>query len=191
MTNPLDGEIAYVGTRGPRLGVFVVDVAGAPRVVVGPTARAYEHVAPLGARLTDRASRKLPESALSEPWARSYTVAAEPAPPLVIGPASLCRSTNDTSQSDAPAGTLEVRSNKDLGAVTIELLDHHQRPVASVTKKVGKATTTFQFAGRSQWVRAGTWAVEGVHIKVGASHTYVDTQSGRLPGIALGGMRSE
>jgi hypothetical protein len=54
---------------------------------------------------------------------------------------------------------------------------------------VGTKPTTFHFAGKSQWVVSGTWAVEGVHVKAGAAHAYIETHSGRLDSVALGGMR--
>src|SRR5262249_60090628 len=48
--------IAYVGATAPRLGVFVVDVGGAPRAFVGPVGRAYEGHGPLADRLTHEAA---------------------------------------------------------------------------------------------------------------------------------------
>ncbi len=74
--------VAYAGARAPRIGVFVVDVGGAPRVVVGPVAHGYEHHGPLRDRLTDETSTTIHLAAVAEPWAESYAVAAPPEPPL-------------------------------------------------------------------------------------------------------------
>src|SRR5262249_3946741 len=68
--------ISYLGTGAPRLGVFLVDTGGPPRVVVGPVARAFAHHGPLDKRLDDAAGAALPDAAREEPWAASYTVPA-------------------------------------------------------------------------------------------------------------------
>src|SRR5262249_31356163 len=51
--------VAYAGASAPRLGIFVIDTGGSPRVVVGPVAHAYEHHGPLDARATDEGATNL------------------------------------------------------------------------------------------------------------------------------------
>src|SRR5206468_6116520 len=48
------GKVQYAGVRAPALGVFVVDTGGAPRVMVGPIASAYELTGDLDKRYTDK-----------------------------------------------------------------------------------------------------------------------------------------
>ena len=130
-------EAAYIGARATRLGVFVVDTGGPPRVVVGPVASAYETTSPLDTRLNDEASLKLPEAKKSSPWSASYTVpaAAEPA----LGITAKFETTTVGAQPDQRTGdvTIMMRAPHALGPVTVELMDHHRTPVARLTKDVG------------------------------------------------------
>ena len=64
------GEASYVGIADVRLGLFVVDTNGGPRMMTGPIARAYETHQPMGgsaSRLDDLASGELPETARKDP----------------------------------------------------------------------------------------------------------------------------
>ncbi len=117
--------VVYAGATAPRLGLFVVDTGGEPRIMVGPVARAYEHVAPLDRRLTDADVPKLRN--LREPWAASYTAPAAPMPPLLV----LSLTSGATDRSFA------VRSTRALGPVTIELLGHHREILGRATASVG------------------------------------------------------
>ena len=74
--------VVYAGAREPRYGIFVVDVNGGPRAMVGPVARAFEHVGSLEGRLKDKDAKGIGQ--LKEPWAASYTVPALPFPPISI-----------------------------------------------------------------------------------------------------------
>lgn len=120
--------IAYAGAREPRLGVFVVDAGGEPRVMVGPVARAFEHIGPLGGRLADKDATRI--GALREPWAASYTAPEGVFPSMAV-----------VGLFGGEEGTREVaiRSTRDIGPVTIELLDHHRVPSAKATVAVGPA----------------------------------------------------
>ena len=110
--------------REPRFGLFVVDVNGEPRVMVGPVARAFENVGSLDERLADRDAGKI--VALREPWAASYTARGAVPPALDRG------STRTTI-----AQSFVLRSTHDIGPITVELLDHHRTPVAKGTVTVG------------------------------------------------------
>jgi len=166
-TSPEDRSVAYAGAKSPALGFFVVDTGGAPRVMVGPVARAYVYTGPLAARLTDERARALTDA--RSPWAASYTVAAPAAPPFAV------------SEVD---GALVLRSTRALGPVTIELLDHHRRPFAKATRSVGTRAVKVPFR------KLG--ASEAVHVTIGAYDTvYVPAMSamGRDSfAFTLGGM---
>ena len=58
-TSSDEGKILYLGANNPTLGLFVVDVGGGPRIVVGPVATAFSHVGSLTKRLSDEDSWKL------------------------------------------------------------------------------------------------------------------------------------
>jgi hypothetical protein len=148
-----EGNVFYAGVTRPRLGVFVVDVAGAPRVMVGPVAAAYGHVGSVARRLDDDASRELPPSAMERPWAASYEVAAPGAPPLAAS-----YETGDEEGARGPSLTL--RSARALGAVTVELLDHHRVLIRSVVTPVGARARRVSLRGPR--------ACEAVRLRVGA-----------------------
>ena len=57
-TSSNDNAVVYAGAKEPRLGIFVVDTNGEPRVMVGPVARAFEHVGSLDGRLKDKDASK-------------------------------------------------------------------------------------------------------------------------------------
>jgi hypothetical protein len=146
--------VAYAGATAPRLGIFVVDTGGAPRVVVGPVARGYEHHGPLAKRLDDDAAARL--ARVDDPWAAGYTVAAPPRPALSL-------SFDDVATITAP---------RPLGSVTLEVLDHHRRLIEAVTRFAGAGETTFAF-------RKATEArpIEMLHLQVGAFHAWTEVTS--------------
>lgn len=123
--------VVYAGAKEPRLGLFVVDTGGEPRIMVGPVARAFEHVGSLDGRLTDKDASKV--GTLREPWAASYTAAEPPAPPLQVLSVYMG---GDNTRSFA------VRSNRFIGKVTIELLGHHRDVVGKKAVNVGPNWTT-------------------------------------------------
>ncbi|HSQ65151.1 MAG TPA: DUF3160 domain-containing protein [Polyangiaceae bacterium] len=150
-------EAAYAGVRGVRLGVFVVDSAGGPRVVVGPVADAFEAHEPLP-RLDDS---KVRQAHAEAPWAKSYTVASASAPPLAIE--------TRVARKEGRADTLTVHawSTRPLGKVTIALLDHHRRATRSVTLDVGTKPTAFVFSGKALGPEERAERVQGILVKVG------------------------
>jgi hypothetical protein len=121
--------ISYAGVGMPRLGVFIVDTGGGPRALVGPVAAAYEHLGPLAKRLDDASAQDLPSSARSAPWAATYEVPAPPEPSFFAWP-----EWSDTAQ------VIAVTAKRWLGAMTIELLDHHRMPIARRAVSIGAGT---------------------------------------------------
>jgi hypothetical protein len=156
-TSGHEGKVAYVGAAAPRLGVFVVDAGGAPRVMVGPVARAYEHVGPLAKRENDASARKLDK--LGEPWAASYLLPAPPEPEVTMW--------FDGDDDTAKAPVARVNAGRALGKVTVEVLDHHRRPLQSLTRDVGKGETRFVFRP----AKTGK-PIEAVHLAVGGMHAW-------------------
>jgi hypothetical protein len=134
-----DGSgVSYVGTSWPALGVFVVDTGGAPRLAVGPVARAYEAHGPLDKRLTDQTA----DTAQKEsPWAKSYAAPA-PLPPELALDGHVCEQ-DEVDKGTVPRGVFTVRAKRSIGPVRVELLDHHYAPVASLTRPVGAGSTRF------------------------------------------------
>ncbi len=183
-------EAAYAGVRGVRLGVFVVDVGGAPRVVVGPVASAFEAHVPLP-RLGDADVPKAPAVA---PWEASYVVGGPPAPPL----AWKGRVRIDGGRTDQV--TVSAWSTRALGPVTIELLDHNRRPAATVTRNVSRGPVTFSFPSRAVPKDAATLPWSGLHVRVGEWDAWetgpIDANLGAAPAVmgeisgAYGGMKT-
>ncbi len=112
-TNANTNYVLMLGAEPARLGVFVVDAAGEPRLMVGPVATGYEAREGLAEpRWTDDAAWK--KHHFSD-WARSYTASAAPEP-SVEGTVESCDD-----------GTLRVfvRSAVPIADSTLVLTDHH------------------------------------------------------------------
>jgi len=191
-TSTEDSAAAYAGVKGVKLGVFVVDSAGAPRVVVGPVSDSFESTEKLP-RLDDA---HVSSAHAEAPWAKSYSVDGPAAPPLAI---AAKKTTKDGFRDTI---TMRVTSTRTLGKVTIDLLDHHRRPMQSITHDVGTAPVVFAFTGaRLKKDDTNGDGIEGFHVKVGDWQTWVvgelGPQFGPPPifavdtvGRAWGGMRS-
>ena len=143
-------EAAHVGVSPPQLGFFVVDTGGPPRLFVGPLARAFESVGTSAKRFRDSDVDAAPKV---EPWAKSYRVAGLPEPPLVV---------------EQRGDDFAVFSSRDLGPVTLTALDHHRRPLRSLTLPVGQKAVLFRFGPAGQ----GRRAIEALRVRVG-TFTYV------------------
>jgi hypothetical protein len=147
------GQIVYAGAREPVLGLFVVDAGGPPRLMVGPVARGYEHRGPLARRLTDEEARAL--AVVDAPWTKSY-LAPAPAPSAI---------TAERAWTDDGKQVIQVRGPRALGAVVVELLDHHGVPFASRAVTATAASVDVRFT-EDQLDRA-----EGLHVRaLGRDH---------------------
>ncbi|MBX3234004.1 MAG: DUF3160 domain-containing protein [Labilithrix sp.] len=162
--------VVYAGAKEPRLGLFVVDAGGPPRVMVGPVARAFEHVGSLDGRLTDKDASKV--GAMREPWAASYTAPAPPPPPLQI--VNLWDG-GETERRYA------VRSTRALSGVTLELLGHHREKLAAQTANVGTAWSVVTMK-----VKADEWA-EVLRVRHGESVQMIQNRFGTIT-ESYGGM---
>jgi Protein of unknown function (DUF3160) len=154
--------VSYVGVSLPRMGVFVVDTGGPPRVVVGPVARAYEVHAPLARRLDDASARKL--TAVEEPWAASYTAPAPKVPRFEV---------SYPPRDGTEDAAVLVSEGGDAGKVTVELLDHHRRVLQSVTRSARAGVTRFPFKPPSK-----ERPVEVIHVVRGEAHGWAEIVKG-------------
>lgn len=155
-------EATYAGVKGVHLGVFVVETGGNPRVVVGPVTDAFEAHEKLP-RLTDAMVGKAKTEA---PWARSYTAAPAAEPPLALAAKRIQKAgSTDTI-------VIEATSTKELGKVTIEVLDHHRKPIAAKTLVVGPKPVTFEFPGKKAGKKDAPELVQGIHVRFGEWHAW-------------------
>jgi hypothetical protein len=185
-TSVNEAKVSYLGARPPRLGIFVVDTGGAPRVVVGPVAHGFEHHGPLSQRLDDAAGRKL--ALPSEPWSKSYTVEAAPEPPLLLR-GSFGDYVDEVDKQRSTPMQVSLRSTRALGRVTVELLDHNRKVTAALEKEVAEKTVVFAFGSRPAQVAPGTHATESIRVRVGDFSYEQSILLGRaVVSTALGGM---
>lgn len=130
-----EGQVRYLGAESPRLGVFVVDTNGAPRVMVGPVARGYEAVTPIAERLDDDHAETGPHAA---PWRASYMV--EDDRPAVTVRVLSCEGEDDAPRrytvDGAPAGS----------ELAVTLLDHHGDALSAPAVRRPGEPPVFDFA---------------------------------------------
>lgn len=143
------GVVRYLGAETPRLGVFVVDVGGPPRLMVGPVARGFEATSPIDHRLDDDHALRAPGRAA--PWRRSYMI-EDDRPRLGLRDIQGC----------AEGGSAYVVEGAPTGAeVTLTLLDHHGDRLsapARATVAGGTAVLTFAPTGPNE--------TEGLHLSL-------------------------
>ena len=155
-TSGAEGVISYAGAKAPRLGVFVVDTGGPPRVVVGPVAHGYEHHGPLATRLDGEAASHLPN--VVEPWSSSYTVPAPPVPALAV-------------QYEGDAATLVAPRAR--GAGPLARLAPHRRVVEAITRSAVAGETKFPFKPATE-----ERPIEVVHVHAGGFDAWIDPAPG-------------
>lgn len=126
-TSSNKNAVVYAGAKEPRLGFFVVDTNGEPRIMVGPVAHAFEHVGSLDGRLKDKDAGAIGD--LKEPWAKSYVAPASKLAPLNI------------LSAEYGQASFYLKSDRWVGPVTMELLDHHRTPFAKASANVGVGWT--------------------------------------------------
>ncbi|MDB4941144.1 MAG: hypothetical protein JWP97_678 [Labilithrix sp.] len=146
-------RVAHVGIANAALGVFVVDVNGEPRAMVGPVASTYEVATPIAERLDDERATTAPGK--QAPWQSSYLVPA-PAEPDVAARLFTC----------ADGARVLVQSAEPL-EVAVTLLDHHGdalgAPVSAAGTSTPRAIVVTLPASGGPGPRA---LVEGVHLAV-------------------------
>ena len=185
-TSGYTSRIAYAGARGPELGFFVVDTNGPPRLMVGPVARAYEYVGPLAERLGDEASLSLTD--VHSPWDASYRPAAPAEPPLAVR--GLGQPDDAKPEGLTPSPVFALKSTRELGEVTLELLDHHSAVFARVTGRVGPSLTRVRFPAKKVG-KGKEPAIKGLRVRVGDAWWelhFADVEDPTSAGLTIGGM---
>jgi len=170
-------RVAYMGSRGPRLGVFVVDAGGEPRAMVGPVAEGYELQMPIETRLTDKAALA-PDLPRQAPWRETFAVPERPAPALGLDVQVVHCEDQDAGPSPpmpsylrnrvTPGGTwrVAVRSAVPTGPITLTLLDHHGDPITPEARfEAGSAWTVVQLDVPDEVAKAA-YGVEAMHLRV-------------------------
>jgi hypothetical protein len=160
--------VDYLGARGPRLGLFVVDVGGGPRLMAGPVAQAFAASGPVAHRFTDETAG---QAVAHAPWAASYTSAAPPEPKLHVLAAQAIAKPWRTRKMELERfkladGTLALETDRALGDVTIELRDHHFVKLGSFVVHAN--------AGRTEAKLPDTRGVESLLVHAGAFAGRVD-----------------
>lgn len=116
MTN--HGTSETLGAEAPRLGVFVVDVGGEPRAMVGPVAKGYAASVPLEkGRATDEAP-PAPELRAA-PWRTPYAASEATTMPGDLDFVTVA------CPGPTPTYRVVLAAREDVGVVKVELLDHH------------------------------------------------------------------
>jgi hypothetical protein len=147
-------QVVYAGATGPRMGVFVVDAGGAPRVMAGPVARAYELTSTTAKRVDDESGAAAPGKL--DPWARSYTAPAPAAPAFALG------ATLPYEDEKGPVKVVLRAGAVALPRVIVELTDHHGVVIATTTRAVPASGRV----ALSLAAPAGRHA-EGVRVRIG------------------------
>jgi len=124
-------KVVYAGALAPRMGIFVIDAGGPPRLAVGPVAHAYEVQTTLEKRLDDHAALAAPDK--KEPWSASYTAPA----PKIPGLAATVVFDMESGDPKSKGTRFVLRGGPvALPSVQFELLDHHRVPIATTTRAI-------------------------------------------------------
>ena len=148
-------QVRHLGIEKAALGVFVVDVGGEPRAMVGPVAKTYEVATPIAERLDDERARKV--TGKRADWL-SFLAPKKADPPLA---AHLFVCADDAR--------VVLRSAHPLAA-TVTLLDHHGDPLveARTTNVAGGDEPSMIAFTLPADVLASAHGIEGMHLHVDA-----------------------
>lgn len=140
------------------MGVFVVDVGGGPRAMVGPVAKGYETSSPIAQRLDDE--RALSHAPKTASWREAFAVPAPATPALGLeGRFVGCG-------GDASERRIAIRARASIGKVSVTLLDHHGDPLGpAITIDVDHTWKIARFS-LSPAVAAAPFGVEALHVRV-------------------------
>ncbi|HSO39769.1 MAG TPA: DUF3160 domain-containing protein, partial [Labilithrix sp.] len=171
-TSSYVGKVVYAGAGEPRMGLFVVDTGGPPRVMVGPVAHAYGIVGSIDKRLDD-ASGAAATDLQAAPWASSFAAPAPPQPAFSLAA---------NVPSESRTIKMVLRSKAALPKVVIEAVDHHGVAITSVTKALppdGRLVLTMTTPRQAEGlrVRIGEFVIEGA---TGGPSTSVQLEAGGL-----------
>jgi hypothetical protein len=148
-------QVRHLGVEKAALAVFIVDVGGQPRAMVGPVAKTYEVATTIEGRLDDEAARAV--TGKHADWHASY-VAYAPEEPSIGARLFAC----------ADGARVVVQSARPMTA-SVSLLDHHGDPLgAAVTHSVGAQPAVLAVTLPDD-VRDSPRGIEGLHLSVRGS----------------------
>jgi hypothetical protein len=180
-----------MGATTPRMGVFVVDNGGHPFAAVGPVARAWQLYAPR--TTTTEQALQMSHHGARVIGTSTWLFPEAPEPPMAV--------TALDATDDPMHRILLVRSRRDIGMVTIELLDPHGTPIGTVTHPVNERPIQFVYprhVQRETRVNPSPQYINNlrvqsvpqtIRIRVGTYWYERPTRFGEDLQIALGGMR--
>lgn len=152
------GQVAYLGAEGPRLAVYVVDVGGEPRAMVGPVAKGYEAYSPIESRLNDEQARSWKHDPAM--W-RSFAPSLREEPRLGLeGRVVRCE------KDGVASWRVALRSDTPVDVVRVTLLDHHADPITSpLEARAGNAWRVYGFELPTE-VAESPYGVEAMHVGI-------------------------
>ena len=151
-------QVRHLGIDKAALGVFVVDVGGEPRAMVGPVAKAYEIATPIDGRLNDESARAA--AGKVAPWTRSYLVPERPQPTAGARLFSCADGARVVVQSAEPV------------TATITLLDHHGDPPGPpLSHAAGPEPVVLAFTVPDDLLDAPR-GIEGLHLALKGSERW-------------------
>jgi hypothetical protein len=157
-------QVRHLGIEKAALGVFIVDVGGEPRAMVGPVAKTYEVATPIAGRLDDERARAAPGK--RGDWL-SF-LAPKKADPSISARLVVC-------SDDA---RVVLRAAQSMSA-TVTLLDHHGDPLTEArTANVAEGEPSVLAFTLPAGVLASVHGVEGMHLRVTAPSMRWDHVSG-------------
>lgn len=164
-------KVVYAGATGPRLGLFVVDAGGPPRVMAGPVARAYSLTGTTEKRFDDKTGAESPDK--QDPWATSYTAEPPPEPAFTLAA---------NIPYDKRTIKMVLRAKTALPRVIIEAMDHHGVPLASTIRALhanGRLVLSLTPPRQAEGVRVriGEFTREGFS---GGPNTNVEIEAGGM-----------
>ena len=145
-------QVRHLGVEKAALGVFVIDVGGEPRAMVGPVAKTYEVATPIADRLDDERAR----TATGKRAAWLSFLAPKKVDPPLAARLFVC----------ADDARVVLRAGQPLAA-TVTLLDHHGDPLVEArTANVAAGEPSMIAFTLPAAVLASAHGIEGMHLRV-------------------------
>ena len=151
-------QVRHLGIDKAAVGVFIVDVGGEARAMVGPVAKPYEIATSIDGRLDDERARTTPGKEAA--WL-SY-LAPKKADPSFAAQLFVC--------DDDVRVVVQADASRRLATASVTLLDHHGDPLAKgmTTRALGAdggepAVLAFSLPKE---VRESAHGIEGMHLRL-------------------------
>ena len=145
-------QVRHLGVEKAAMGVFVVDVGGEPRAMVGPVTKGYEVATSIEGRLDDEAAHVALDK--HGDWQKSYLAPTRAEPPIAA-----------RLFACADGARVIVESGHPLTAL-VTLLDHHGDALGDpIAHELGADPAVFAFTLPDD-VRDSAHGIEGLHLGV-------------------------